>query len=303
MKTTVAAIAGGILLLASSGTVSGQDPVDLPLVVHSGDRLLIEYSHERNDNGQAKTGHIVAEIAIRDVGDDGFRATWTTSSVDVGGARIDTSSPQAGAFLLGVPIEYMADSDGSPVRIEDKNQLLDSLLEMPLISSGNSETVASMRSLFESMSEEALAQLFLKVPSHMALCQGTSLSPGELNEGVAQVPSPFGSAPVDAVVSYSLRAFDAQRAKAQIEYRLSLDPAGAKKLAIELLDQIDSPNKPSQSEIEGLSIERNDSASCEVNAESGWVESVRFVTEHKVLDQFKSETFLVSVTHSPVRVD
>lgn len=303
MNRTVAAIAGGILLFASSGIVCGQDSVDLPLVVHSGDRLLIEYSHERNNNGQATTGSIVAEIAIGDVGDDSFRATWTTNSVDVGGVRIDTSSPQASAFLLGVPIAYIADYDGTPLRIEDKNQLLDTLLEMPLFSSGNPEVAASVRSLFDSMSEEALAQSFLKVPTYMALCQGTSLSPGERNEATVQVPSPFGGAPVDAVVSYLLKTFDAQRAKAHIEYRLTLDPAGAKRLVAELLDQVASPDKPSQAEIAGLSIERNDSVSCEVSAENGWAESVRFVTENKVLDQFKSETFLVSVSHSPTRTD
>ncbi len=303
MNKTLPAIAGGVLLISSSGIVCGQDSIDLPLVVHSGDRLLIEYSYERNDNGRAVKGDIVAEIAIGDVGDDSFRATWTTNSADVGGVRIDTSSPEASALLLGVPIKYIADYDGTPVRIEDKNQLLDTLLETPLFSSGNAEAVASMRSLFDSMSEEALAQLFLKVPSYMALCQGTSLSLGERNEATVQIPSPLGGVLVDAVVSYSLNIFDAQRGKAHIEYRLMLDPASAKEIVAELLDQIDSPNKPPQSAIAGASIERNDSASCEVSTENGWAESVRFITKIKTLDHFRSETFLVSVSHSPMRRD
>ncbi len=298
MNRILAAIAGGALLIASSGTASGQDPVDLPLVVQPGERLLIEYSHERNNNGQARSANIVGEIAIGDIGDDSFRATWTTKSVDVGGVRVDTSTPQASTFLLGVPIEYVADYDGTPLRIVDRNRLLDTLLKLPVFNSGNAEAAASMRSFFDSMSEEAMAQSFLKVPSYMALCQGTSLAIGERNEVSVQVPSPLGGAPVDAVVSYLLETFDVQHAKAHIEYRLVLDPASAKKLVSDFVERLASSNKSLHSEIAGLSIERNDSASCEVNAESGWTESVRFTTEIKTLDRFNSETFLVSVSHN-----
>ncbi|MEM8546708.1 MAG: hypothetical protein AAGF46_00970, partial [Pseudomonadota bacterium] len=136
-------------------------------------------------------------------------------------------------------------------------------------------------------------QLLLAVPVYISICQGTQLPIGEQNETTVQIPSPFGGATVNAEVSYLLAAFDAQGERADIEYQLTMDPEGAKRLVIEMFDQIASASKPSQAEIAKFSIERNDSARCEVNAKTGLAESVRFTTENRVLDQFKSETFVI----------
>lgn len=85
MKRAICTIVGSSILIASSSVVFAQDTFDLPLVSAPGDRLLIEYVHKRNKNGQSNTGNIVAEIAIKDVRDESFVASWITRSVEVDG--------------------------------------------------------------------------------------------------------------------------------------------------------------------------------------------------------------------------
>ncbi|MDJ0909304.1 MAG: hypothetical protein QNI99_08915 [Woeseiaceae bacterium] len=296
MRNTPGAIVCAIVLAASSSAASAQDAQDLPLRVKSGDRLAIEYSHERHENGQAKTGNIVAEILIGDVSDDGFAATWTTQSVEVDGYLIDANSPEAADILLGVPIKYVASLDGAPIRISDRDRLLETMLNGPLFAQQPEEATESLRALMNSMSDDSLAALFLQVPTYMSLCQGMRLIPGEPFEYTAEVQSPVGGEPADAVVSYMLETFDRQSGQAHIEYRSELDPEGAKQMVLTLLEQIDTGFEPDQSEIDAVTIERKDTASCDIDIESGWVESMTVQSVRKVAGQFRSETFVISTS-------
>ncbi len=301
MNKAISAVVGTGVLFALGTVAVAQDTFDLPLVPTAGDRLLIEYVHERNKNGQSNTGKAVAEIAVEEVQDDRFVASWTTRSVTVDGFVLDSSSPQAGDYLLGVPIRYVADLDGTPTRINDKDQLLDAIFGGELFGSESEETLTSVRAFMDSMTEESLAQLFLKVPAYMALCQGTSLPLGERIEGPIQIASPIGGDPVGADVSYLLEGFDGENGIAHVEYRLTLDPESAKRMTVALMEQVDAADEQTMSEIANVSIERNDSATCDVNTANGWVTSITYTTEIKVADQFKSESYVISVReNSPV---
>ncbi len=283
------------IFLGSGAWAVAQDTIYIPLVPATGDRFLVEYTHERNKNGQSNTGTITAEIAIEDVQDGSFIASWTTNTVMVDGLILDSSSQQAGDYLLGVPIKFVADLDGTPLRIHDKNQLLDAVFGGALFESEPQATVESVRSFMDSMTEETLAQLFLKVPAYMALCQGTSLPLGERIEAPVQIASPIGGAPVDANVSYQLEAFDSENGKAHIEYRMMLDPESAKRLAVAMMEQAGAADEQTMSEIADVSVERNDAATCDVNTANGWVDSITYTNEIKAAGQFKLEKYVISV--------
>ena len=293
------------VLMGSAAAVHAQDVIELPLILQPGDRLEISYSHERNDSGQVNGTNIVGESLIGNVDQDGFRATWTTISMEVGGQVIDSSHPEAPALMLGIPIGYMADADGMPIRIDDRQEFLDLTMAAVAANRGgevvDQEAIARTRALFDSMDDETLAAAFVTVPKYLAICQGTALEPGQPNTVEVEAPSPVGTAPVRAVVSYLLKEIDEVEGTAQVEYRSILDPAGTEQLVKDFLAQLVGPEEIPESEFEGMSIERNDSASCEVNLESGVAESVTYVTETKVLDQSRTETLVFSVVHSSPR--
>lgn len=272
-----------------------QESVYLPLALAPGDRFSVEFVHTRTQNDESKTADIVSSILIEEIKDDGFTASWTTHSVKSDGLTINARHPQAADYLLGVPIRYVADIDGTPVRVVGKSQLLETLLEGPIFESQPRERVTRVRSFIDSMPEEVLAQMFLKVPAYMALCQGTDLVPGIPNETVTQVPSPIGSVPADAEVSYLLDGFDERNELARIEYRLTLDSDGMKKMMLAIIEQADPDKQISQSEIANTVMQRNDSASCDVNVENGLAESVRLTTEIQIAEEVKSESYVISL--------
>ncbi len=289
----------GAILIATSGVASAEDTFHLPLLIESGDRLVIQYAHERNENGDSKTGNIAAEIVIDDVLDGHFVATWTTYSVEVDGYNLDTRSAAARDFLLGVPIKFEAGLDGAPIRIVDRNRLLDSMFQGATFAGEPEEAIAQVRGIFDSMSEAAFAQLMLKVPAYMSICQETSLPLGERIEDTVLVPNPMGGEPVDADISYVLQTFDTASGNAHIEYESALDPESSKQMVSAFLNQLGIDGNPDESDFDDISIERNDSASCKIDIEDGWVESLTFRTEIQVAGRFQAETYVVSVGHKP----
>jgi hypothetical protein len=287
----------GMVLISSGSAVGAQDNIDLPLYVDSGDRLLIDYSLVHTNNGKSSTGKVSAEIVVGSINDESFLATWTTHKVEIGGKVIDSNSPQASSFLLGVPIEYVSAADGSPMRIADKTSFLETFLDSPVWKSMGPDAGDSARNFFNSLSEEALAQVLLKIPTYMSLCQSMSLPLGIQNDYAVQVPSPIGGEPVDSIVSYTLTAIDEQQENAHIDYTTSLDPESVKQLTIAMIEQFGSGEQPTPEEINSQMIERNESASCNVDIESGWVRTIRYLTETKVADQYKSERYDISVDY------
>ena len=291
------------MLLLSTSIARAQDNTDLPLYVNTGDKLLIAYSHDRNRNGESVVANVSAEVEIGQIFEETFLASWTTHSMEIGGFVIDDSNPQAGEVLLGVPVEFLASADGTPLRISDKDELLETVFNSSFFKSQDAEGLARVETLFNSMTEDVLAQIFLKIPTYMAICQGTSLPLGEENSYQVEVPSPIGGEPADSVVTYELQDVNDSSGLAHIEYRMTLEPESARRMTVALLQQMGVGDDTTEQEFAGLMIERNDSASCGVNVESGWVEAVTFVTETKIADQFRSETFEISIDHYPAAAE
>ncbi len=296
-------IVSGAALIASSAAAQAQDVFDLPLFVERGDRLLVEYTLERDRNGDANAASLSAEIVIGDVYDDGFVATWTTHSIESDGVVVSAASPQASEFLLGVPVEYLADVDGAPVRISDRDSLLETIFNSSVLDSNDQDSVEAITRFFGSLPDDALAKAFLKVPAYMSICQGTSLAVGTRNEYAVEAPSPVGGEPADAVVSYELKAVDEPNGKAQIEYGMSLDPESAKRMTMAFIEQAGGGNDSMQREIDDWMIERTESASCDVDIENGWVRAVTYKAETKVAGQYNSQTYVVNVDYRPSSTD
>jgi hypothetical protein len=303
MNSTYSAVVSGAILIASSFVAKSESTFDLPLHFAPGDKLVVEYIQWKNKDGQRISGNFVAELSVDDVYEDGYLATWTTLSVVAGGVAIDFGRPQAKDYLLGVPIKFVADKDGAPLRIHEKNVLLSSIFDGPLFSEYSDETTERVRRYFESMSEEVLAQALLTVPTIMSLCQGTSLRLGERNEEPTIMPSPVGGEPADATISYLLKEFDRQGGRARIEYRLDIDPESSKKMILEALSQAELVDKEGQSEVEGYAIERYDSASCDIGIEGGWAETISFETRVQVGDRFQQQNFEITIERSSPSVE
>ena len=298
MSKSAYALAAGVLLTALSGNVCAQKIVELPLHVEPGDRLVIEYTIERDTNGEVNVGNVSADIVVRDVFLDSFEATWVTHRVEVDGFAIAADSPGASDYLLGVPIDYLAGVDGAPLRIIDKSDFLDTLFGSSAWNAKNQESVESAARFFRSLSEEALAKVFLKVPTYMALCQGTELALGERNEYAVDVPSPIGGEPIAASVTYELAALDESDSSARIDYRMTLDPDAAKEMTVALMKQLGVDDIPTD-ELRRMQLERNDAASCSVDMSSGWVRTVTYENEISVADQRKAESYSATVEYQP----
>lgn len=288
----------GVLLAVAAHDAGAQQIVNLPLYVQNGDQLQIDYTIERNTNGEVDSGSVSASVVIGDVFDDRFEATWTTNRVEVGGFAIVANTPEASDYLLGVPIEYLAGVDGAPLRIVDKQEFLDTLFASSAWNAKNPESVESAADFFRSLSEDALAKVFLKVPTYMALCQATELALGERNEYAVEVPSPIGGEPIAAAITYELAALDEDTDSARVDYRMSLDPDAAKQMTIALMERLGVDDIPAD-ELERMQLERNDTASCDVDTKSGWVRTVTYKNEISVADQLKAETYTATVEHRP----
>ncbi|MEM7502964.1 MAG: hypothetical protein AAF417_13005 [Pseudomonadota bacterium] len=297
MVRSAYAIVLSIALMATASVANAQEIVELPLHAQPGDQLLVDYTIERTQNDEQDTGRVSASVVVADVYDDSFVATWTTTSVSVDGFQIDATSPEAADYFLGVPIRYLAGVDGAPLRIVDKDAFIETLFASSVWAAKSQASVASAAEFFNSLSEEALAKVFLKVPTYMSLCQGTTLPLGERSEFSVDVPSPLGGKPAAAVVSYQLRAVDDRVGSAQVAYEMKLDPDAAKRLTIAMLKQLGVDDVPADDRLDELLIQRNDAADCSVDTGSGWVTAMTYQNEISVADQYRAETYSATVDY------
>lgn len=296
MKRAICTVILNAALVALALPVIAQESFDFPVEVSAGDQFFVEYVHRKNRDGQETSGRITGVINVEEVRGDEFMASWTTRSVTVGDYVIDSNTPQAGDHMLGVPVRYAAGSDGEPLRIIDKEQLLERILSIPYFESQPQDATASVMALLNSMSEEALADALLKAPAIMSMCQGTNLQPGVRNRSRMQFPSPFGGSALDANVSYLLRKVDPDTGVAKIEVRIKLDPESATRATKELMERF-SAGSDSEPEMQDIMVEKEDSANCDVSTETGWTTTVIYITEMEVAGTYASEIYEIWVDH------
>lgn len=301
MNAIRSVIAGSISLVAVGSPANAQTNYQFPVLAEAGDRFVIEYTDEQVRNGDGIAVKFGAEMVIGDVFDDSFVATWTTTSATVGGIVVDMANPRAADYFLGVPIEFIAAADGTPAMISDRVGLMNTLFEGALSAVLSDDATTALRNFFDSMTDEALAKILLKAPTYIATCQGMDLSLGEPYTSNVQMPSPIGGGGfVPATMSYTLESIDKEARLAHIEYRMEIDPEALKQMLNEMFERLpDGRNKPTQAEVDAMSFERSDSASCDIDSESGWARSTTYRTRIDVAGEYQLETYDFRIDRIP----
>jgi hypothetical protein len=198
-------------------------------------------------------------------------------------------------MFLGVPFNFITGADGGPIKLLDREKLFQELPNSAAFANSDAKTIEQVTSYFKSMDDDTIANVFLKVPSFMSVCQDTNFVIGEANEFSSEQASPFGGGVLVGNVSYKLTSVDQKNNTASIEYRTEFDKESVTQLAIESLKKL-APDVPiSQKDIDELVVERNDTADCKVDLSTGWVTDIKYATVITASGETNQETLDVTV--------
>ncbi|MEO0347223.1 MAG: hypothetical protein AAF229_13345 [Pseudomonadota bacterium] len=282
------------LLLAPTIALASE-PLELPLIVETGQRMQVNYVHTKRQNNEASSGDIRGQLHIIDADSDpgNILVEWQTDSVRVDGVEIDARSPQAADLMIGLPITFIADADLSPKRIFDRPDLMQRLFNAEFFVSIDNATRDKMQDFFANMDDASFAELMLKIPRYLSLCQNTALTPGEPVEFETTFSSPMPGVGIDGNGRYAVEVDSSGRVS--VQYSSSYDPDSVKDFVRAFIAQADMENAPSEEEIAQLRIERNDIADCDVDRDSGWVRQMTFASEVIAPDGEQGERYDVDV--------
>ena len=244
---------------------------------------------------KAEDTDIVNDINIEKELEGGFLANWTTKSVQVGKTLITENSPQASSLFIGVPFSFLVGSDGQPIKIHEKESLIAGLSKSPAFKDVDQDIMKRTMSLFESMDEETLAHVMIKVPSFMSVCQETEFIIGQPMETEVEAPSPFGEGVLISDISYELTSVDNKNGIAEIEYRSGFNADSLKQLTLGMFKKVAPEKTPSSEELDEIEIDRQDKADCSVDMLSGWVSKMNYSTLVKGDGDTQQEIFDISV--------
>ena len=142
-------------------------------------------------------GHTVKQTALLTVEEktaDGYVMTYERQLLSYAGDPAGASRQRITfAAEQGVPLRFVTDSSGKPLRIvnfaELKTALQEAITAQP-ISTGNSDTLAAVRRVAQRMAlvdDAKAAELYLDELPLMALGQNTGLQPGDMHRATLPV--------------------------------------------------------------------------------------------------------------------
>ena len=287
-----------LILVAPAGAQS-DGAIEFPIRYDVGDRwrIVAERNISEVANGQEMSAHatISSTYELNEADDYGYSATWIIEEVEVSG---DGSvgyaiSPED---LIGEPIEYSASADGAPLEIVNWDEVLDSLLEdvdRQLSSSREEIARQAAREVITSWGPELGAQLILKDAFGISLCQGLRLEPNIPQTYETVLPNPFGGEAIAATGEYVLTSIDSDANIAEIHWRLFFDPDSAMQILEESLqgvvDGVEGGSSSDDLSLEGVAFDRQDSAVCLVDTESGNVVKITHHTSILVANNSREE--------------
>ncbi len=286
-------IAGSWAFAVTHGFAEQTNP--LPLKIEPPAKAEIDYNLIKEKNGAVTRARIIGTLNILSATDDGYEMSWTTESVEAGGIVLDRKSKSASTYLLGVPIRFIGDSDGLPIKIDEKDALIESIFENEAFADGDDATKNKVISFFTSMSDDVIAQVFLKAPSQLSLCHNTDLEEGQTLQSQGEVASPVGGGTILLDAAYKLSSIDRALNQAFIEFRASYNPDSLKKV-VEQFAAMAAPNDEQLAdEIKERTVSRDDAADCVVDTNTGWVQKMVFTTSLAADEETKSDRYEISV--------
>ncbi|MEO1320544.1 MAG: hypothetical protein AAFV30_08250 [Pseudomonadota bacterium] len=281
-------------VLASTIALASE-PLELPLVVETGQRMQVNYVHTKRQNDVANSGDIRGQLHVIDADSDpdNLLVEWQTDSVRVNGVEIDARSPQAADLMIGLPITYIADADLTPIRIFDRDDLMRRIFSAEFFAGIDNASREKVRVFMDDMGDDAFAQLLLKMPGYLSLCQGTAFVPGEPVESDTFFPSPIPGVKIAGTVRYVLEVADSGAVK--VQYSSSYDPESVKDFLRAAISQGSLENAPSEDEIAAVRFEKTDIANCDIDRNTGWVQRMTFASEVIAPDGEQSERYDIDV--------
>lgn len=283
-----------IALLAAAST-GAAEPLELPLIVETGQRMRLEYQHTRLVNRTPRASKVSATLAVIDADSnpDALIAEWLTESVLLDGTRIDAQSPEAAELMIGVPITFVAGTDLSPARIYDRKALLERMMVAEFYDDVGDEARQGMRSFLENTDDMALAGVLLKVPGYLSICQNSALTPGEPVETATDFATAIPDLVIDATIRYEIIEQDEDTAV--LKYSTIHDPDDTKAAFKAFVASANPDVMPSDEELDDAVFERSDTADCDIDRGSGWVRKMTYDSKYVTPFGSQIERYVIRV--------
>lgn len=295
-------LGAGLLLTGEVFAKSENEAIEIPFYVDEGDIHTVQYKFTRMRRNagveESATAEIAAKIELKAISEETFDAEWTTLSVSVDGAPAPIEKAVEEGFYIGVPIAYVARYDGAPIEVVDADKIIHSMFadDGPLGTLDN-EARKKTRALFTEMDSATLAQVLLRAPTFMSICQSTALVVGELVEYDDELPNAFGGVPFPARGSYLLASVSDEPYAATIEWSQKLDPEKSKEAVMEIVKKLVPAGSGAEidAQLANLTLDISNSATCTIDRESGWVSWMNYRKDVIFGDNGNSEIYEISV--------
>jgi hypothetical protein len=165
---------------------------------------------------------VSATISVIGETSEGYVMEWTTDSVSTAGLVI-RNQPN---MLVGVPIRYDTNADGTPIRLHDLDGILDAVYAL-IGDQYSDETNKQARNMFTAMRPEEAAVLLVNDAAIIMQCHNYKLEPGVVIQGTYDSPNPVGG---PAILTNSMTVMEdpgAAGQPARIRREQSFDPESA----------------------------------------------------------------------------
>ncbi|MCP4123556.1 MAG: hypothetical protein GY751_17535 [Bacteroidetes bacterium] len=294
-KYLYSSVIGVILLTSAISQSFAGSTVSLPLQLKPFSKAIIDYILVKEKDGKTNKAHIMGMLEIQLLTNDGFEASWTTNSVEMGGVVIDKSSPLAASLFIGIPFRFISDKNGLPTKVVNLDNLTNSIFKSEIFAKADATVLKRTMKFINDLSDDVAAEWLFKVPSYMAICQGTNLELGVLHKDQGQIPSPMGNGTIVSDVTYKLSSINDELKTATIEFRSNFNPDSLKTAVEQAVAKIRPNEKKFANKIEDFEVSRKDTADCTVDTNTGWVKNMTYTTAITVAEKSRSERYDVSI--------
>jgi len=229
-------LAGGLMIRPAAAEGWFEPKFDPPV----GSKWLVqrEINVEKN-NGGTMIGHTVKQTALLTVEEktaDGYVMTYDRQSSSYDGDPAGAARQRiAFAAEQGVPLRFVTDASGKPLRVVNFHELEAALkaavVALP-VSTANSDTLASLRQVAErmvSVDDKKAAELYLDELPMMALGQNTGLQPGEMHRTTLPVANALADG-ITKMVTLSIAQESSAGGKVRYLMTETYDPDSMKAL-------------------------------------------------------------------------
>ena len=226
-----------------------------------------------NREGQTPVseGEVFGRLHVKAHTPEGYLYEWTTTEVRSGGVRLTKENADP-SFMIGLPIPFEAAADGTPIRVFEVDQLIETAIA-GVEASGeevSEETRLGIISVFSDTDAATLAATFLQQAELVGSCQNYELDSETPIEQEGYSPSFSGAPPILTKVKTELLDPGTADLPAIIVTRQNFDPESAQASMLELFTKMSADmGRPAPKPEEIPPIERSTTITCRIDTASG----------------------------------